>query len=228
VKTNQNLLYAVLLSSPLLALLAWALQRLSGLHLPVDAMLAVSAMPAVLLLLLDSWRAIRQRDVGVDLLALMSIAGSLALDQPLTAAIIAAMTASGRWLDSYTAGRAEREMSGLLARAPRHANRVDANGLQRVALDEVRVGDRLLVKAGETVPVDGRLLDAAALLDESALTGEASRLPSNRRTAAQWHAECRSRFQHDGNHYRRTKYFQRHRETGVRGQPGAGTAYPHG
>jgi heavy metal translocating P-type ATPase len=173
VKTNQNLLYAVLLSSPLLALLAWALQRLSGLHLPVDAMLAVSAMPAVLLLLLDSWRAIRQRDVGVDLLALMSIAGSLALDQPLTAAIIAAMTASGRWLDSYAAGRAEREMSGLLARAPRHANRVDANGLQRVALDEVRVGDRLLVKAGETVPVDGRLLDAAALLDESALTGEA-------------------------------------------------------
>jgi heavy metal translocating P-type ATPase len=50
---------------------------------------------------------------------------------------------------------------------------VDEQGLQRVALDEVRPGDRLLVKAGETVPVDGRLQDAAALLDESALTGEA-------------------------------------------------------
>jgi hypothetical protein len=61
-------------------------------------------MPAVLLLLLDSWRAIRQRDAGVDLLALMSIAGSLALGQPLTAAIIAAMTASGRWLDAIPPG----------------------------------------------------------------------------------------------------------------------------
>ena len=172
-KQNQNLLYAVLLSSPVLALLAWALQQLSGLAMPVDLLLAVSAMPAMLLLLRDVWRAIRQRDMGVDLLALLSIAGSLALQQPLTAAIIAAMTASGRWLDRYAAGRAEREMSGLLARAPRHANRLGEDGMQRVALDEVRVGDRLLVKAGETVPVDGRLLDAAALLDESTLSGEA-------------------------------------------------------
>jgi cation transport ATPase len=48
------------------------------------------------------------------------------LDQALTAAIIAAMAATGRWLDDYAAGHAEREMSSLLAKAPRHANRLKA------------------------------------------------------------------------------------------------------
>jgi P-type E1-E2 ATPase len=109
----------------------------------------------------------------VDLLALLAIGGAMWLDQALTAAIIAAMAATGRWLDDYAAGHAEREMTSLLAKAPRHANRLEGGQQQRVPLDAVQPGDSLLVKAGEIVPVDGRLDDALAVLDEATLTGEA-------------------------------------------------------
>ncbi|HKV96319.1 MAG TPA: heavy metal translocating P-type ATPase [Gammaproteobacteria bacterium] len=114
------------------------------------------------------WR----REVGVDLLALVAIAGALALQQSLTAAVIAAMLASGRLLESYAERRAGREMSALLARVPRTVNRYENGELKTTVLAEVRVGDRLLVRHGEVVPVDGALSTEHAALDESALTGE--------------------------------------------------------
>lgn len=170
---KQSLIHAGLLIPPLLALLLWGVQQVRDMALPVAALLLLSAVPALLMLLYEAIRALRHRTLGVDLLALLAIGGAMWLDQALTAAIIAAMAATGRWLDDYAAGHAEREMTSLLAKAPRHANRLEGGQQQRVPLDAVQPGDSLLVKAGEIVPVDGRLDDALAVLDEATLTGEA-------------------------------------------------------
>jgi len=120
---------------------------------------------------LDTAAALWRRQFGLDLIALVSIVGALVLGEHLTAAVIALMFASGRALEAYAEQRAEQDMSALLGKAPRSANRYEKGAIVQVALDAVRPGDRLAVRPGETVPVDGTLV-CAAMVDESSLTGE--------------------------------------------------------
>lgn len=132
------------------------------------------SVPALALLLYDTLRALARREAGVDMLALISISGAMALDEYLTGAVIAVMLASGRSLESFAQRRAGREMSALLAKAPRTANRFEQGELVQIPLEQVMQGDRLLVRSGDTVPVDGRLASALAVLDESTLSGEST------------------------------------------------------
>ena len=115
---------------------------------------------------------ILRREAGVDLIAVLAMAGALAFGEHLAGAVIALMLSSGRSLEDFAEGRAHRELSALLARAPRTANRYVDGTLEQVPVEALRPGDRLLVRPGEVVPVDGVLLAGRAVLDESALTGE--------------------------------------------------------
>jgi cation transport ATPase len=130
--------------------------------------------PVLLAVMLGIGRAVLRREAGLDLIALLSIAGAMALGEYLTGAVIGLMLASGRSLEDFAEARARREMSALLNRAPRTANRYEGeNNLVQIRLDMIRPGDRLLVRSGEAVPTDGAVSGATAVLDESALTGEA-------------------------------------------------------
>jgi heavy metal translocating P-type ATPase len=122
--------------------------------------------------LIDTAAALWRRQFGLDLIALVSIVGAIALEEYLTGAVIALMFASGRALEAYAEKRAEQDMSALLDKAPRSANRHENGVIVQVPLGAVRPGDRLAVRPGETVPVDG-LLASPAVVDESSLTGEA-------------------------------------------------------
>jgi heavy metal translocating P-type ATPase len=113
-----------------------------------------------------------RREPGVDLIAVLAMAGALALGQYLAGAVIAVMLSTGRSLEDFAEARAHRELSSLLARAPRSAHRYVGEALESVPIETVAAGDRLLVKKGEVVPVDGIVDVDAIVLDESALTGE--------------------------------------------------------
>ena len=111
--------------------------------------------------------------LSVDVIALLALAGAIAVDELLAAAVISVMLASGRALEAWAANRARHDLSALLARAPRTGRRYRDGSLETVPLDQIAAGDLLLVAAGDVVPVDGTLAAGAAVLDESALTGEA-------------------------------------------------------
>ena len=117
--------------------------------------------------------ALRHHRVGVDVIALLALTGALAVGELLAAAVIAVMLASGRALEAWAAGRARHDLHALLERAPRVARRYRDQALETVPLDAVMPGDLLLVAPGELVPVDGTVAGGTAVLDESALTGEA-------------------------------------------------------
>jgi heavy metal translocating P-type ATPase len=117
-------------------------------------------------------RGIWRREAGVDLIAVLAMVGALALEEYLAGAVIAFMLATGRSLEDFADARAHAELSALLARAPRTAHRVVEGGLESVPIEDVAIGDLLLVKQGEVIPVDGILESPACVLDESALTGE--------------------------------------------------------
>ncbi len=117
-------------------------------------------------------RDLLHKEAGVDLIAVLAIGGALLLGETLAAAVIGVMLATGEWLERFAAGRAQKELSALVSRAPRIVHRYDEGGVADHDIGEVRIGDRILVKPGEVVPVDGAVAGEPAVLDESALTGE--------------------------------------------------------
>ena len=119
------------------------------------------------------WGAARQHRIGVDLLALLALVGTLVAAEYLAGAVITVMLATGRALEAGAERRAQAELSSLLERAPASAHRYRDGTLTTVALDDVAVGDLVMVGPGEVVPLDGVVADHTAVLDESALTGEA-------------------------------------------------------
>jgi heavy metal translocating P-type ATPase len=116
--------------------------------------------------------SIRRGRLGVDVIALLALCGALVVGEDLAAAVISLMLTSGRALEAWAAGRARRDLHALLARAPRTARRYRQEVIETVQLEAVVPGDRLLVAAGDLVPVDGTVAGIPAVLDESALTGE--------------------------------------------------------
>ncbi|QIR86716.1 heavy metal translocating P-type ATPase [Paracoccus sp. AK26] len=129
-------------------------------------------LPVLAALLVEILRSLARGEVGLDIVAALSMSAALVFGETLAAAVVAVMYSGGTFLESFAEGRARREMRDLLSRVPRAATRHRNGGLEDVALDDIRPGDRLLIRQGDVVPVDGQVASATAFLDTSALTGE--------------------------------------------------------
>ncbi|MFB9905403.1 heavy metal translocating P-type ATPase [Allokutzneria oryzae] len=118
-----------------------------------------------------AWEDLRAGRFGADVLAVLALAGTLAVGEHLAAVLVGVMLATGRALDTMAQRRAHRDLSALLGRVPREANLLHDGHVTTVPVERVRPGDLLVVRAGEIVPVDG-MLTGDGSFDESALTGE--------------------------------------------------------
>ncbi|MDW8370961.1 MAG: HAD-IC family P-type ATPase, partial [Geminicoccaceae bacterium] len=156
------------LAALLAGLAAWALGRPDL----ADPAWAVGILPPLVLLLVEIAKNLARGETGVDAVAALSMGGSLLLGEHLAGVVVAVMFTGGNVLEEHAQRRARRELTALLDRAPRSARREREGVLETVPVEAIVAGDRLLVAQGETVPVDGVLLDSPAVLDESALTGE--------------------------------------------------------
>jgi heavy metal translocating P-type ATPase len=131
----------------------------------------VATLPVLAALILEIVGSLRKGDVGLDLVAALSMSAALAFGETLAANVVALMYAGGQMLETFAEGRAKVEMTALLGRVAQTAMRYEASRLQEVAISEIKPGDRLLIREGEVLPVDGTP-DQRTLLDLSALTGE--------------------------------------------------------
>lgn len=148
-----SLKYVMHLDSP--ASFIWALGGISGL------------IPSLKWLIDD----IKDRQMGSDVLAILSILGALLINEFFAASIISFMLATGRALESWAEGQAELALRSLIDRMPKLANKISNGTIETISVDLVERGDRLVVKSGEIVPVDG-IAEESCYLDQSALTGE--------------------------------------------------------
>jgi heavy metal translocating P-type ATPase len=137
-----------------------------------DKAWAIGAAVVLVPLTVDTARSLLHGDIGVDAIALIAIAGALILGEQLAAAIVALMMAGGEALEAWAAGRARRELRLLVDRAPRIAHRYVGGRVEEIPVEELRVGDLVVIRAGELVPADGAVEGEDAVVDESALTGE--------------------------------------------------------
>ncbi|MEX0406342.1 heavy metal translocating P-type ATPase [Aquibium sp. LZ166] len=171
--SNETFLRRALLLLAVAGLLAGFLLPASGSdRLPPELVWTAATLPLVVTLAVSIVRDFWIGRFGVDLIALLSMSAALLLDQALAAVVVAIMYAGGSVLENYARGRAERSLKALTDRSPRFARRLEGERLEEIPAEAVLVGDELLVRAGEVLPVDGVLLDESASIDASAVTGE--------------------------------------------------------
>ena len=143
-------------------------------------------------LVIAAWEAvsmIRQLirgHAGLDILAVTAITAAVLVGEPWAALVVVLMLTGGAALEDYAENRSKRELTALLRKAPQQATRILASSVvgtgthehiseattEEVPVEEVEVGELLLVRPGALVPVDSILVSEHAVFDESSLTGE--------------------------------------------------------
>jgi len=167
-----DVLRRVLVVTALAALVAGLVAGFAGRSNLAGWLWAAGSAPVVVGLAVSMVRDLLAGRMGVDAIALLSMIAALALGENLAAIVVAIMYAGGNVLEDFAIGRAERDLKALVDRAPRSAHRRINQSVEDVPVDVVEIGDLLLVRAGEVVPVDGHIVSPSASLDESAVTGE--------------------------------------------------------
>jgi len=109
---------------------------------------------------------------GVDLIAAVGIFASLAIGEQLAGAVILLMLSGGEALENFALKRAKKELTALIERAPKIAHIKTDSGLHDVPVEEVQLHQLFVVKPGEVIPIDGKVVSGNSSVDESSLTGE--------------------------------------------------------
>lgn len=137
-------------------------------RIPLLAILVIGGLP----LLYDLLRKLLARKFGSDLLGGISIVTSILLGEYLAGSIIVLMLSGGEALESYALRSASSVLAALAKRMPSIAHRKQDSQIADVALDEVAVGDTLVIYPHDICPVDGEVIEGHGVMDESYLTGE--------------------------------------------------------
>lgn len=125
-------------------------------------------------LLIDSYEQLRRRQFALDYIAIIAIIVALVTKEYLVGAILALMIASGRTLEEYGATQAKKSLTALVDRIPKEVYLWTGQEIgDKVTIESVNVGQFIFIRKGEVIPLDGKLISANALIDESSLTGEA-------------------------------------------------------
>ncbi len=170
--SREDRLKAVLLVVAIGGLLLGLGLSLSGWDEAARLAWTLATFPVLMALFMEIFRSLWHGEMGLDIVAALSMTAALTFGETLAATIVAVMYTGGTFLESFADGRARREMHDLLSRVPRTATRYFGVGLQELPVDSIRPGDRLLIRQGDIVPVDGTVAANGAFVNMSALTGE--------------------------------------------------------
>lgn len=146
--------------------------QLAGQETIAHWLLGVTAVISVAPLLWGMWQDLRSGTYGVDILAATAIITAVIMGEYWAALVIVVMLTGGQSLEDYAEHRAASELDALLTKAPQKAHLLKGRKETDVRVSQVEVGNKLVVRPGEVVPVDATILEGSASFDESSLTGE--------------------------------------------------------
>ncbi|MFE1943712.1 heavy metal translocating P-type ATPase [Streptomyces massasporeus] len=129
----------------------------------------------------EGLKALKDRTLDVDLLMVVAALGAAAIGQVMDGALLIVIFATSGALEALATARTADSVRGLLDLAPATATRLGPDGgEQAVAVEDLTVGDLVLVRPGERVGADGRVLDGASEVDQATITGEPLPVPKER------------------------------------------------
>ena len=120
----------------------------------------------------DTFRGILRKHFASDIVAMMAIVAAILLNDALPGVVIVIMQSGGKALEDYAFRRASSSLDALLARSPRIAHRRKGTSIEEINVSDIQVGDLLVVRPGDLIPVDGKVIQGRPQIDESSLTGE--------------------------------------------------------
>lgn len=165
---------------PIFSLLAITLHFLIGvIELPDIYRINAADLPLILLILTCgillifkiSFKLLKG-DFGADLLAMLALISGAILSQYLAASLIILMLSGGEALENYAMRKASSVLNALAKRMPSIAHRKKSTIIEDISLDQIAIGDEIIIYPYETAPVDGIVIDGNGVMDESYLTGE--------------------------------------------------------
>ena len=165
-----------------IAAVAVVLQYL--LHLKLYAQILVTLVGAIIALSMfkEMVHTLRSGKYGVDLLAILAVVATLSVGEYWASMVILIMLTGGDTLEDYASHKANTELKALLDNSPQIAHKImDDGDIDDVSVNDVKVGDKIVVKPGEIVPVDSFIIKGSGLFDESSLTGESKPVEKNLR-----------------------------------------------
>lgn len=109
---------------------------------------------------------------GVDILAIIAVVSTMIVGDYWAAWMILIMLTGGESLEDYATSQADKELRSLLKNSPRIADKLVNGKIEEVKVDELKIGDIVLIKPGSQVPVDGKIIKGNSSFDQSSLTGE--------------------------------------------------------
>ena len=137
-----------------------------------DTIFLVTLLIGSLPLVYEIGKSMFRGHFGIDIIAIVAIATSVVLGEYLAGSVILLMLSGGEALESFALRRARKDLTSLFERAPRLAHIMRNGVLVDIPAESVTVGDIVLVKPGEMIPVDGEVVEGSVSVDESFLTGE--------------------------------------------------------
>ncbi|MCT7869458.1 MAG: heavy metal translocating P-type ATPase, partial [Lactobacillus crispatus] len=162
------------------ALHSKSLFSIGNLQFPVHAIIIdiIGILMAISLLLeiFHDWKTGRY---GVDILAVIAVVSTILIGDVWAEWMILVMMTGGETLEDYATGQANKELRALLDKTPRIANKLVDGKITEVKVDDLQVGDTVLIKPGQQVPVDGQIVKGTSSFDQSSLTGESVPVTKN-------------------------------------------------
>lgn len=134
--------------------------------------LGLSALANTIPLLWGMLEDLRTGKYGIDILAATAIITSVVLHEYWAGIVVVLMLTGGAALEDYAERRAKKELSSLLERKPKKAHVIRKGKTLELKVSEIVSGDKIIIRAGEVVPVDCEIIEGTSDFDESALTGE--------------------------------------------------------
>ena len=143
-----------------------------GLDAPWAPLMTIAAVLAGYDIALRAWASLRLRHLSIELLVIVAAIGALFINNHWESAAVTFLFMLGAWLESRTMSRTRGALKSLLDAAPATATVLRNGETVEIAAHEVILGETVLVKAGQRVPVDGEVLEGTAAVNEAAITGE--------------------------------------------------------
>ncbi len=156
-----------------IGIVALLLQFVFSQALAAQTLVTILGALMALSMLIEMIKTLHSGKYGIDLLAIMAIVATLAVGEYWASLLVLVMLTGGDSLEDYAAARAGTELKALLDNSPQVAHRLQGDQLTDIPVSAVQVGDQVVVKPGEMVPIDGRVLRGVSSFNEASLTGEA-------------------------------------------------------
>jgi len=148
-------------------------------HTAAHWLLGIVSIAEVLPLAWNMWQDIRSGRYGIDILAATAIVASVVLGEYWAGIVIVLMLTGGEALEDFAHHRAQAELDALLSHAPQRARVLRKGKTVEVPVNELKIGEKIIINAGDLVPADAVVIEGVANFDESSLTGESLPQPKS-------------------------------------------------